>query len=91
MSTASTPLPFGETFFLDSFANRQWVDVKHGTFLTIDKADFVQRVEEAYKGGAKLIDGYAPFCKYVPGMNRRILQFHSSLFLISATLSLPFP
>ena len=54
------------TFFLDSFAKRQWEDANHaGSRMTWDQEDFVRRVEEAHAAGAPLRDGYAPFCKHV--------------------------
>lgn len=54
------------TFFLDTFAKRQWEDPDHaGSRLTWDQADFVARVERAHAEGAQLRDGYAPFCKHL--------------------------
>jgi hypothetical protein len=60
----SMALISGDTFFLDEFALRQWDDPNYGgTRISHDKADFVARVHAAYKAGAPLHDGYAPFCK----------------------------
>eukprot|EP00197_Chlamydomonas_leiostraca_P007911 CAMPEP_0202862186 /NCGR_PEP_ID=MMETSP1391-20130828/3319_1 /ASSEMBLY_ACC=CAM_ASM_000867 /TAXON_ID=1034604 /ORGANISM="Chlamydomonas leiostraca, Strain SAG 11-49" /LENGTH=215 /DNA_ID=CAMNT_0049541683 /DNA_START=122 /DNA_END=769 /DNA_ORIENTATION=- len=57
----------GDTFFLDAFAIRQWDDPNYGgTRISYDKAEFVAKVHEMFKAsGAKLVDGYAPFCKHV--------------------------
>jgi hypothetical protein len=62
-----TGLLHGDTFFLDTFAVRQWDDPNYsGTRLACDKRDFVRRVHEHFKaGGGVLVDGYAPFCKHV--------------------------
>ncbi|KXZ41170.1 hypothetical protein GPECTOR_693g837 [Gonium pectorale] len=54
------------TFFLDSFALRQWDGPNYGgTRVVYDKAAFVQRIQEEFDKGAPLVDGYAPFCKHV--------------------------
>ncbi|GAX79916.1 hypothetical protein CEUSTIGMA_g7356.t1 [Chlamydomonas eustigma] len=62
MSTLS-----GETFFLDSFALRQWDDPNYGgTRVSYDKEQFLSRVHELFKAqGSALADGYAPFCKHI--------------------------
>ncbi|GLC42260.1 hypothetical protein PLESTB_000648900 [Pleodorina starrii] len=55
-----------KTFFLDSFALRQWDDPNYGgTRVSYDKAAFVQRIQEEFDKGSPLVDGYAPFCKHV--------------------------
>ncbi len=56
-----------DTFFLDSFAERQWIDPHFpGTRLDCDPIEFVQQVHAYHKeGGAGLVDGYAPFCKHI--------------------------
>ncbi|GAQ79342.1 hypothetical protein KFL_000280470 [Klebsormidium nitens] len=62
----STSAPHGDTFFLDDFAQRQWDDPDYsGTRMSSNKADFVRTVEEVYEDGAKLVDGYADFCKHL--------------------------
>lgn len=49
----------GSTFWLDSFALRQWDDPSFaGTRITHDKADFVARVEAFHAEGRPLVDGY---------------------------------
>eukprot|EP00854_Cymbomonas_tetramitiformis_P009573 gene9573-11339_t len=60
-------LPFGDTFFLDEFALRQWEDPEYsGTRVSYDKAEFVKKIHEFHQGeGYPLVDGYAPFCKHV--------------------------
>ncbi|EIE18622.1 flagellar associated protein [Coccomyxa subellipsoidea C-169] len=56
----------GETFFLDEFAVRQWDDPNYsGTRISFSKTDFVEKIHEFHSKGAKLVDGYAPFCKHV--------------------------
>lgn len=66
-ATAASPLLFGDTFWLDSFALRQWDDPNYGgTRIDYDKQKFLNRVHEAFhESGGKLVDGYAPFCKHV--------------------------
>ncbi|GFR41582.1 hypothetical protein Agub_g2303, partial [Astrephomene gubernaculifera] len=55
-----------KTFFLDSFAQRQWDDPNYGgTRVSYDKAAFVQRIQEEFDKGSPLVDGYAPFCKHI--------------------------
>ncbi|KAG2500348.1 hypothetical protein HYH03_001922 [Edaphochlamys debaryana] len=55
-----------KTFFLDNFAVRQWDDPAYGgTRISFDKAEFVQRIQEAFDKGSPLVDGYAPFCKHI--------------------------
>jgi hypothetical protein len=56
----------GDTFYLDSFASRQWDDPNYaGTRIDFDKAEFVAKVHKYYHDGSGLVDGYAPFCKHV--------------------------
>lgn len=65
MASSSTLLAT-RTFWLDTFALRQWDDQEYqGTRIAYDKADFVSRVQAAHDAGAPLVDGYAPFCKHV--------------------------
>lgn len=64
-STAPAPLIAGETFFLDSFALRQWEAGYAGTRVSFDKAAFVERVHAYYGEGRPLAEGYAPFCKHL--------------------------
>ena len=59
------PLIAGETFFLDSFALRQWEAGYAGTRVSFDRAAFVARVHEYYGEGRPLAEGYAPFCKHL--------------------------
>lgn len=56
-----------KTFFMDPFGLRQFNNPDYlGTQIHHDPVDFEKRIEEAFKNGnAKLIDGYAPFCKHV--------------------------
>ncbi|EFN59411.1 hypothetical protein CHLNCDRAFT_137929 [Chlorella variabilis] len=55
-----------DTFFLDTFALRQWDDPEFaGARLSCDKQQFVQKVQAAYAGGQPLVAGYAPFCKHI--------------------------
>ena len=62
----AAPVYAGDVFFLDAFAQRQWDDpLTGGTAIQCDKAEFVTRVHEFHKGGAALVDGYAPFCKHI--------------------------
>ena len=61
---SGNPQLAARTFWLDTFALRQWDDQEYqGTRIAHDKADFVSRVQAAHDGGAPLVDGYAPFCK----------------------------
>uniref|UniRef100_A0A383V540 Flagellar associated protein n=1 Tax=Tetradesmus obliquus TaxID=3088 RepID=A0A383V540_TETOB len=66
-SSSMSALLYGDTFFLDNFAVRQWDDPNYsGTRIQYDKAEFVEKVHQLFKEqGAKLVDGYAPFCKHV--------------------------
>ncbi|KAG1672705.1 hypothetical protein FOA52_005182 [Chlamydomonas sp. UWO 241] len=61
------PATGDDTFFLASFAQRQWDDPKYsGTRMSIDKQEFLDRVHELWKAqGGQLADGYAPFCKHL--------------------------
>ncbi len=62
----TTSLLSGSTFWLDTFALRQWDDPDFaGTRIAHDKRDFVERVHAFHAEGAQLVDGYAPFCKHV--------------------------
>ncbi len=56
-----------KTFFMDPFGLRQFNNPDYlGTQIHHDPIDFEKRIEEAFKSGnAKLIDGYAPFCKHI--------------------------
>eukprot|EP00803_Ostreobium_quekettii_P010387 evm.model.scf_1047.3 EVM.evm.TU.scf_1047.3 scf_1047:41050-44207(+) len=66
MSGQAAGMICGDTFFLDPFAERQWDDPKYqGTRIDFDRAEFVRRVHEEHKAGARLHDGYAPFCKHI--------------------------
>jgi hypothetical protein len=51
------PFLHGDTFWLDSFALRQWDDPNYsGTRISYDKAAFVQQVHEMFKAdGGKLV------------------------------------
>lgn len=55
------PLPFGDTFFLDSFALRQWQDTASGTRFDLREVTLeqvVERVHAAHSSGkAPLVDG----------------------------------
>jgi len=51
---------------LDPFAERQFELGKSSTYIEYDKDELVAKINEYYeKGGKKLVDGYAPFCKHV--------------------------
>lgn len=55
-------------FFLDEFAQKQFNDTDpnySGTRIHFDTANFVNQVQRCYNEGAKLVDGYAPFCKHI--------------------------
>eukprot|EP00746_Dinoflagellata_sp_MGD_P140687 gnl/MRDRNA2_/MRDRNA2_73893_c0_seq1.p1 gnl/MRDRNA2_/MRDRNA2_73893_c0~~gnl/MRDRNA2_/MRDRNA2_73893_c0_seq1.p1 ORF type:complete len:248 (-),score=55.60 gnl/MRDRNA2_/MRDRNA2_73893_c0_seq1:41-727(-) len=70
ISMASTAFAVSDaapkTFFMDPFALRQFNNPDYlGTQVHWDPADFEARVEQAFKEGAQLVDGYAPFCKHV--------------------------
>eukprot|EP00201_Polytomella_parva_P021929 CAMPEP_0175045328 /NCGR_PEP_ID=MMETSP0052_2-20121109/4350_1 /TAXON_ID=51329 ORGANISM="Polytomella parva, Strain SAG 63-3" /NCGR_SAMPLE_ID=MMETSP0052_2 /ASSEMBLY_ACC=CAM_ASM_000194 /LENGTH=214 /DNA_ID=CAMNT_0016308823 /DNA_START=42 /DNA_END=686 /DNA_ORIENTATION=+ len=55
-----------KTFFLDSFALRQWDDKGYsGPSINYDKKSFVTKIQSAFDDGSKLVDGYAPFCKHI--------------------------
>ncbi|KIY99232.1 flagellar associated protein [Monoraphidium neglectum] len=75
----------GDTFFLDDFAVRQWDDPNYsGTRISHDKADFVAKVHELFKqSGAKLVDGYAPFCKHEAAVQPVPVAAHLDLILYS--------
>jgi Protein of unknown function (DUF3228) len=36
-----------------------------GTQVNYSEIEFENRINEAYRGGAQLVDGYAPFCKHL--------------------------
>lgn len=55
----------GRTFFLDDFAEKLWEESAGAARLTVDKGEFVKRVEEEHERGASLVEGYAPFCKHI--------------------------
>ncbi|KAK9807835.1 hypothetical protein WJX72_010616 [[Myrmecia] bisecta] len=66
MAADPSKLLAGDVFFLDEFAVRQWDDPSYsGTRLHFDKAEFLERVHHHHAQGAKLVDGYAAFCKHV--------------------------
>lgn len=54
---SAEPFLHGDTFWLDSFALRQWDDPNYsGTRISYDKAAFVQTVHEMFKAdGGKLV------------------------------------
>lgn len=54
---SAEPFLHGDTFWLDSFALRQWDDPNYsGTRISYDKAAFVQTVHEMFKAdGSKLV------------------------------------
>lgn len=54
---SAEPFLYGDTFWLDSFALRQWDDPNYsGTRISYDKAAFVQTVHEMFKAdGSKLV------------------------------------
>ncbi|KAG1670686.1 hypothetical protein FOA52_010962 [Chlamydomonas sp. UWO 241] len=61
----AAPLLAGPTFFLDSFALRQW-DTSSTSFIDCEKQAFLDKVHELFEQqGSVLVDGYAPFCKHV--------------------------
>ena len=59
----------GHTFFLDSFAERQWAADYAGTCMrSTDRQELLGRLEDLVRtrgADAVLKDGYAPFCKHV--------------------------
>ena len=58
----------GHTFFLDSFAERQWAADYAGTCMrSTDRQELLGRLEDAVRarGDGVLREGYAPFCKHV--------------------------
>eukprot|EP00798_Chlamydomonas_sp_ICE-L_P009916 gene9915-7785_t len=66
VSTSPTGMIYGKTFWLDSFALRQFDDISSASRIVYDKSEFLQKVHDAYEAsGGKLADGYAPFCKHV--------------------------
>lgn len=52
---------------LDPFGKRQFNNPGYtGTQVVYDEIEFEKRINEEYiKGGKKLVDGYAPFCKHL--------------------------
>eukprot|EP00775_Hariotina_reticulata_P008290 gene8290-8477_t len=67
VSTSDSGLLYGETFFLDNFALRQWDDPNYsGTQIHYPKASFVHKVHQLFREqDSQLVDGYAPFCKHI--------------------------
>jgi hypothetical protein len=66
MSSESAALLHGKTFWLDSFALRQWDDPNYGgSRMTCDKQELLSRAEAFVNEGGKLVDGYAPFCRHI--------------------------
>lgn len=56
----------GKTFFMDPFGLRQFNDPSYtGTQVNFDPSEFEARIEEAFKQGSPLVEGYAPFCKHI--------------------------
>jgi len=54
------PLPFGDVFFLDSFALRQWSENASGTRFDASEVSMqsvVDRVHAAHAAGSPLVDG----------------------------------
>ena len=59
-SSPSQPLPFGDVFFLDSFALRQWSATASGTRFDPQEVSLqtvVDRVHAAHAAGSALVDG----------------------------------
>ena len=66
MSSESPALLHGETFWLDSFALRQWDDPNYGgSRMTCDKQVLLMKAEAFIRDGGELAEGYAPFCKHI--------------------------
>jgi hypothetical protein len=56
----------GRTFFMDPFGLRQFNNPQYtGTQVHFDPTLFEEKVEEAFKSGTPLVEGYAPFCKHI--------------------------
>lgn len=58
--TQPQPLPFGDIFFLDSFALRQWSETASGTRFDpkeVPLQSVVDRVHAAHAAGSALVDG----------------------------------
>jgi len=56
----SQPLPFGDVFFLDSFALRQWSETASGTRFDpqeVSLESVVKLVHDAHAAGSALVDG----------------------------------
>merc|ERR1719463_700180 len=65
MASTGSTAP-SKTFFMDPFGLRQFNNPDYlGTQVHWDPSDFEDRVEQAFKDGAPLVDGYAPFCKHI--------------------------
>ena len=51
---------------LDPFGLRQFNNPNYvGTHVNFDPEAFEKKINDEYEAGAKLIDGYAPFCKHI--------------------------
>lgn len=60
MATSSHPLPFGDVFFLDSFALRQWSETASGTRFDpkeVSLQSVVDTVHAAQAAGSAMVDG----------------------------------
>ena len=55
-----------QLFVIDKFCLKQFNNPSYtGTQINYDVQEFEKRVNLAYSAGAKLVDGYAPFCKHL--------------------------